>query len=394
MEKIFANKEDCCGCELCANECPKGVIEMTEDGAGFFYSQIVNPQLCVNCGKCQRVCPIKNYTSVDSKFIKYYAGSFVDDNDTVSCASGGLATAISRGFIKNGGVVYGVGYSDDFQSIQYMRAINDKQIERLKTSKYAQSRKNSVYQDIKNDLKLQRSVLFVGLPCDVAAVKRLCENDKSLYTIELICHGPTSQSVHRQFLEEERKTDSTITEFSTRWKLNGNWKPFYIRIKTENGEEILEPFHKSSYGAAFRYLKRPSCYSCKIKGTNLAGDIMIGDYHYVEAGMKAYNKHGVSSALVHNTRGQELLNMIDDSFILVEINARGALANGAITKAIVRPKHQAKFEATFVNKGLKAANKMWIVRESNLQRTTLETIMKYGVKIKRILKPSSRPKYE
>ena len=55
----IVNKVDCCGCEACYNACPNESIRMKSDEEGFLYPQ-VNQDTCVNCGLCEKVCPISN----------------------------------------------------------------------------------------------------------------------------------------------------------------------------------------------------------------------------------------------------------------------------------------------------------------------------------------------
>ena len=45
------NKENCCGCEACANICPKHCITMVEDEEGFKYPK-VDKEKCINCKLC------------------------------------------------------------------------------------------------------------------------------------------------------------------------------------------------------------------------------------------------------------------------------------------------------------------------------------------------------
>lgn len=394
QEQLYINKSECCGCSSCVDICPKSVLCMQEDESGFLYPIVKNPNVCIDCKKCLKICPEKNLHSIESDFKAFYAGYFIDNAELISCASGGLATAISKKFLLSQGIVYGCAYSKTFNSVEYLRVTDISALEKLKTSKYSQAIKNGIYKKVIEDLHNGYKVLFIGLPCDVLAVRLAVplQLQTDLYLLELICHGPTSPKVHRQYIRELEKRGA-ITSFSCRAKKNGEWKPFFIHVKFDDGSEHYEEFHKSAYGVAFRYLKRPSCYSCKIKGNRLAGDLMIGDYHYVEEGMKGYNAHGVSSALVHNEKGERLLSGLDNyGFYLVEIPERNAMGNGAITRAIPAPNKQKDFEKVFVEKGIMSAARLPFVKWSNYRRSLKASILRIAVKIKRILVPSTRPR--
>lgn len=55
MIKFDFNK-NCCGCTACKNSCPTGAIQMTENSEGFLLP-VVDKTKCVDCGKCDTVCP-------------------------------------------------------------------------------------------------------------------------------------------------------------------------------------------------------------------------------------------------------------------------------------------------------------------------------------------------
>ena len=57
MIKI-SRKEDCCGCAVCADICPKNCIAMKPDEKGFLYPE-VDAEKCIECGKCERHCGMK-----------------------------------------------------------------------------------------------------------------------------------------------------------------------------------------------------------------------------------------------------------------------------------------------------------------------------------------------
>lgn len=55
---LYRQKEECCGCTACYANCPKEAICMIQDEEGFDYP-IIDKNVCVRCGMCLTVCPMK-----------------------------------------------------------------------------------------------------------------------------------------------------------------------------------------------------------------------------------------------------------------------------------------------------------------------------------------------
>ena len=55
------------------------------------------------------------------------------------------------------------------------------------------------FADIKKALRESRKVIFIGLPCQVAALRKLFRDD-SLLLVDLVCHGTTPLSYLRQHI--------------------------------------------------------------------------------------------------------------------------------------------------------------------------------------------------
>ena len=317
-EDLFKRKEDCCGCELCFHSCPKGIIKMESDEAGFLYPLIEDDSNCINCKKCLTVCPMKTPGRANNEVVRSYSFSLKDTDDLKNSASGGLVTEISRRFIRGGGVVYGAQYSKDYLSVQYGRASTVMDLERFRGSKYVQAYVNSLYEDLKEDLREGLNVLFVGLPCEVSAVYHAVGDKENLYTIALICHGPTSQKVHRDYCESvSHFEDGAIKFMSVRYKLTG-WKPYYIHIEYDGGRVYDEQFNKSDYNTAFLYLKRLSCRACRYKVENrnfgISSDLICGDFHAVNPQTTQYNKWGVSQGSVLTPKGEYLTSLLEGDY--------------------------------------------------------------------------------
>lgn len=362
-EKLYENKENCCGCEICARCCPQHIIVMEKDKEGFLYPHITDEAACVDCGICRNVCPIKNSSRIHNSFINAYAGWARDKRQLFSSSSGGASAVLSQKVVENGGVVYGAAYSDDFKSVNYIRADSEEALFKIKSSKYVQAVKLETLSRIREDLKRGKKVLFTGLPCDCAGISRLFGANENLFVVSLVCHGPTSPEVLKQFTDDlEERYHSRLTAFSMRYKKEGRWKPYYIYADFADGKRHLERFEDSAMNKAFLYLKRPSCNACVFKKDAYAADLLIGDYHAAVPGISTYNENGVSSILVITQKGQALVNLITDRFCLQEIKIETAAHQPAVNRPSRKRIIRNRFSSQFIRKGLSDAGRLRFVR--------------------------------
>ena len=385
---LYQKKSECCGCEACVNVCPKGIIKMVADSEGFLYPHIINPEICIKCKKCERVCPVKNSEEVTGFQERAVAGYSNDQNEIKASASGGLATAVAKGFLTStNGVVYGVAYTDDFEGVEYGRASTEEELNAFRTSKYVQSRKNDVYKQVKKDLLSGKKVLFFGLPCETYALQLfLGKKEENLYICSLMCHGPSSPEVHKQYIKHlDDNCLDPIQFFSVRYKKDG-WKPYYIKAVFKSGREHIEKFDGSLYGIAFLYFKRPSCNVCSIKRSRIHSDLTIGDYHLAAGGQfKPYNPDGVSSAFIHTEKGRYLVT-IADNFYIEEIPVKNALYSEAYHRSIPARKNRSEFGRVFAESGLETACRIRSISRIEKQLRLYTILRTYGARVKRFIK--------
>ena len=107
------NKKNCCGCSACMSACPKHCITMVEDVEGFTYPS-VDFNKCINCGLCEKVCPIINPYET-SKPIRIYAAKSVSEEIVATSSSGGMFMVVAENTIEKGGVVFGAKFNDQWQ---------------------------------------------------------------------------------------------------------------------------------------------------------------------------------------------------------------------------------------------------------------------------------------
>ena len=130
---ILNNKHNCCGCSACAQRCPKQCITMQEDEEGFFYPHF-DETACIDCGLCEKVCPVLN-KSVERKPLECYAAKNLDETVRSKSSSGGIASVISEKWIENGGVVYGASFVKPF-GFQHIRCSKKEQLDITMSEKW------------------------------------------------------------------------------------------------------------------------------------------------------------------------------------------------------------------------------------------------------------------
>lgn len=97
-----------------------------------------------------------------------------DDDVRRASSSGGMYHALASHVINDlSGVVYGCAFDEELRAI-HIRCETMTEAKRCMGSKYSQSdMKDSILQ-VRSDLKVGRTVLFTGTPCQVAAVRAAC----------------------------------------------------------------------------------------------------------------------------------------------------------------------------------------------------------------------------
>lgn len=273
--------ERCTGCGLCASCCPKGCIKMKErDSFGHLYP-IINTKDCIDCGLCQRNCPIVNPSEQKEPSIAYAAWS-KDEDDYKSSTSGGAASVISQYVIEHGGVVYGCAMLPDVE-IKHIRIDNISDIKKLKGSKYVQSNMEDVYPQLKEDVKSGCMTLFIGTPCQAAAVKKLFKiQPDNLILVDLICHGVPSQEI----LKEHIKRVVPYPHYDNVFFRDGKLNRVCLKVEVDE-EEVYSRYHNPRgrrydewYLDTFLdgYTYRDSCYHCRFACIERVSDITIGDF--------------------------------------------------------------------------------------------------------------------
>lgn len=305
-------KERCCGCAACMHVCPVGAITWTRNREGFG-EPVIDDHKCIDCGLCRKVCPYEQTTVGKDAEPQIYAAVHKDPEVVQKSSSGGVFTALSDWILSQGGVIYGVTYGKDYQ-ITYCRCEDQKGRDEMRGSKYVQCSAEGVYDQVEQDLRAGRYVMFTGTPCQNYGLRRCMELGKTdvnrLYTCENICHGGSSPRVWEEYLKYIRKhvlKGRKILSFSMRSKKTA-WQKQCLDCSTECGDESSILNKGASWNKLYltTYPTRQSCFHCPFTSYLRLSDITTADYWNIEnARVDIDYSGGVSLALVNTQKGQE-----------------------------------------------------------------------------------------
>ena len=342
------NKYDCCGCSACAQACPKQCIIMVNDEEGFLYPQI-DIDTCINCNKCERVCPIINQNSAQKPIVAYAAKNKNDQIRLIS-SSGGIFTLLAEKTINNNGVVFGAKFNNKWDVIHdYTEKLDG--IGAFRGSKYVQSQIGDNYKKAQKFLQEGREVLFSGTPCQIAGLHRFLNKAyHNLITIDIICHGVPSPMVWQKYIQQYHQKQ--ITDISFRDKTNG-WKNYEFVIASAQHTIIREKRANNVFMNLFLsdLCLRPSCSNCPAKNGSSHSDITIADFWGVEHEIPIFDDDkGCNLVLINSIKGADIFNSLDCK--KVETNFENAIKyNTSYNKSVNEPKYRTYFFKNFHKKG-------------------------------------------
>ncbi len=302
--------ETCTGCGGCRNACPKDAIQLKPDLEGFLMPS-VDAAKCIGCGACEKNCPVLHYETESNGNPEIYAIRANNKIRSIS-SSGGVFQLLARPFVLEGGAVFGAAF-DKNMKLRHEMATTEAGLRPLRGSKYLQSDTGLIYRQVQECLKKGQKVLFVGTPCQIAALKNIVKDPSNLYTLDLLCHGVPSQQLFDNYLAgvaRNRKAKSV----SFRNKRYG-WSCQSIRIEFEDGTFYEGNLKNDVFEKCFHHNLglRKSCADCPFaEFAERPGDLTIGDFWGItKIDASCHDGKGTSLVLVNNEKGKELLDIIN-----------------------------------------------------------------------------------
>jgi len=269
---------------------------------------------CTNCLLCASACPLLSPKTPPPEIKECYGGYVHDEDIVLTSSSGGFFTVLAEAFLKQpDSHVAAVVWADDFRSVNHTLNTT-RNIEKMKGSKYIQSRKNTIYKEIKTLLDNNHRVMFVGCPCETWALRNILSDDyDNLFCVDFICMGPTTEKVMSEYADKmEKRFKAKISYLNLRHVGGKVWIPQWMDMRFSNGKRYLKSYYSTPLGIAFYFMQRPSCYHCKFSGDNRKADLTLGDFHGADAKRDYYNPKGISVLIVNSNKGKQLMDSISD----------------------------------------------------------------------------------
>ena len=345
--------KNCTGCLACYNICPTDSITQITNSEGFIYPQ-KNLTSCVNCGLCEKTCPIITPHSINKTLTPTaFAGINKNEKIRTESSSGGIFTAIAEKIINNGGFVFGAKFDSDF-SVIHTYTDNIAGLSDFRGSKYVQSKIGNSFRECKKLLDSGRQVLFSGTPCQIGGLKNYLQTDyQNLITVDLICHGAPSPLLWQKYIHSQ-SANREISRINFRDKSCG-WKNFSVALYFSNNQVEKKVFHNHEYMKLFlkNVCLRSSCYNCDFKGINRISDITLADFWGIQHEFPELDDNkGTSFVIAQTHKGKEIICSLDNC-IMEEIPLeKGAKYNPPLVKSVDCPISRTSFFTDMITESL------------------------------------------
>ena len=311
---------------------------MSMDNEGFRYPRV--DDACVHCGQCLQVCPRLGVAPATDAQPACYAAYSRDSDILAKSSSGGMFTHLARWTLARAGVVFGVGFDQQWNPIHFM-ADNESGIENMRGSKYLQSDTKNSFAQTRRLLEAGRQVLYTGTPCQIAGLKKFLGQDTSLLlTVDIVCHGVPSATFFRKYLESI--TGGIIPRTVSFRNKQPSWREDSIRIRYADAE-YAKLHREDMFKQVFlrSLCLRPSCGACPFARLPRAGDVTIGDFWNIQQVFPDMDcRNGVSVALLNTERGKQWFHEVRAELVYRECQLSDALQRNLIGSSTPSPNRE------------------------------------------------------
>lgn len=317
------------GCGACKWACPNAAISL-KNIVDTGIRPIIDENKCEQCSKCVEICPgiklehghfpedidqaLKQSWGPISALYEGYAG---DEEIRFSGSSGGIATALALYAVEQAGysgVLHIKADPDNpLQNIPTFSTCRD-ELEQTTGSRYAPASPCQAFEHIK---QASGPCMFIGKPCDVAALRKAQKMDPKLdsnvgLAVSIFCAGTPSTAGTLAVLKAMGVEDeSEVKSFNYR----GNGWPGMAKAQLLHSDKTFELTYAETWGGILSKYGQLRCRLCP-DPTGEFADISCGDPWHREV---TPGEKGLSLVLVRTPQGMEyLLRAIETGFASLE----------------------------------------------------------------------------
>lgn len=322
-------KELCSGCTACKSICPKQCISMQCDEEGFLYPH-VDEDKCINCNKCDAVCPVLNPRQMNEN---YTPNAYLVQSGKIrslsNCTSGGVYTTVANYVINNNGIAFGAAFGNDF-TIIHTGVCDANLLYKLSGSKYVQSDLTDTFSTIKNKLDSGKQVLFCGTPCQTEGLVNFLHNNyENLFLIDLVCHGVPSPFLWANYRNYVQNKYGKYAYINFRSKKFG-YHVSVMEERFENGKTIYGSARTNYMLKCFfaNIADRPICYSCPFKRLDRVSDMTLFDGWHADSLNSSVvdDDMGFTTVLIHTEKGKRMLDYLSPELRIFPVDTNEAIA--------------------------------------------------------------------
>lgn len=398
----ITDKAMCCGCNACGDVCAHNAITFNTDIEGFWYPE-VDKDKCVDCGLCEKVCPIINIKELKKNDLPQsvcYAAEHKNIEVVFDSTSGGMFSALADVMYKDKGYVGGAIFNEDFSVRQYIS--NDKvDLPRIRSSKYLQSSLEGFFVQVKVLLRNDEKVLVCGSPCQMAALRAFLHKDyDNLIIADYICRGINSPKVWRKYLDSfEERYGSKVVYCKAKSKEYG-WRNLTQKVILANGKHVYETKDQSNYTKGYLQTNaycRPSCYDCKFKGYPRIADITLADFWGIEKVDTSMEKNlGTSLVMINSKKGEIYFEKVKSRINYVHVPFESIeIGNRSLNLSLDPPKvNRQQFFSDLDRMTFLELSRKYIFPSQKSKKQMIKSILRYGYTILKNTQCHPRPLYQ
>ncbi|HPP56489.1 MAG TPA: Coenzyme F420 hydrogenase/dehydrogenase, beta subunit C-terminal domain [Anaerohalosphaeraceae bacterium] len=303
----------CSGCGACVSACPERNLSMADIPAEGL-RPILKDVHCRRCGRCVQVCPGVGlehnrenaliFSGEWGPVLEVWEGYAADPEIRYWGSSGGAASAFALYCVEQasaGGVVQtGVDETVPIRNRTCCSRTRE-EILRCSGSRYSPASPCEFFERI---LEFSEPSVFVGKPCDVAALRKyekiVPEISKKIFAaVSIFCAGTPSTEGTLVVLREMGISAEKLSSFRYR---GGGWPGKATAIEKKTGQKKELTYEQCWGGILSRYVG----FRCRLcpDSTGEFADISFGDPWYQPP---KPNEPGRSLVIVRTERGRTLL---------------------------------------------------------------------------------------